>query len=128
EKQLQQDALKMREGIVSEITKVIATGLRTINDAILIDASGNSANGVPIAIYAKGVPDFSDQVISALNQNKNSVRFASLAPSTTLRFGIIQMNRAFKEWPETKGAEAKINDAKAEAKKEYDERSDAYKR
>jgi Skp family chaperone for outer membrane proteins len=129
EKQLQDEASQMRNGIVAEITKVIGTGLRSVNDAILIDTSGNSLNGVPVAIYTKGVPDFSEQIISALNGNKNSLDFdRSLVSSTTLRFGIVDMNRAFKEWPDTKSAEAKINDAKAQAKKEYDDRSDAYKK
>jgi Skp family chaperone for outer membrane proteins len=38
------------------------------------------------------------------------------------------MNRVFKELPETKDAEAQINNAKDEARKEYDSRSAAYKR
>jgi outer membrane protein len=46
----------------------------------------------------------------------------------TLRIGTIDMNRAFKEYSKTKDAEAKINDAKNQAKKEYDERADAYKK
>ena len=35
------------------------------------------------------------------------------------------MNRAFKEYNKTKDAEAKINEAKNAAKKEYDDRADA---
>ena len=129
EKQLQEQALKMREGIVKEITDMIATGLRSSGEAVLMDISGMSLNGVPIVTFTKGVPDFSDDVIAALNQKRTSVRFSkSLASSSSLRFGTVDMNRAFKIWPETKASEAKINEAKNAAKKEYDDRADAYKR
>src|SRR6202022_144416 len=46
----------------------------------------------------------------------------------TLKIGTIDMNRAFREYSKTKDAEAKINDAKNQAKKEYDERAEAYKK
>src|SRR6266513_3391682 len=46
----------------------------------------------------------------------------------TLKIGTIDMNRAFKEYNKTKDAEAKINEAKSAAKKEYDERADSYKK
>jgi outer membrane protein len=38
------------------------------------------------------------------------------------------MGRAFKEYNKTKDAEAKINDARMAAKKEYDDRAEAYKK
>src|SRR2546425_12992203 len=44
------------------------------------------------------------------------------------KIGTIDMNRAFKEYNKTKDAEAKINEAKSAAKKEYDDRADAYKK
>src|SRR6202030_2227124 len=46
----------------------------------------------------------------------------------TLKIGTVDMNRAFKEYNKTKDAEAKINDAKNQAKKEFDDRADAYKK
>jgi outer membrane protein len=49
-------------------------------------------------------------------------------PQGALKIGTIDMNRAFKEYNKTKDAEAKINDAKNAAKKEYDERADSYKK
>src|SRR5881394_926281 len=45
-----------------------------------------------------------------------------------LKIGTVDMQRAFKECNKTKDAEAKINDAKNAAKKEYDDRADAYKK
>jgi outer membrane protein len=46
----------------------------------------------------------------------------------TLKIGTVDMQRAFKEYNKTKEAEVKINDAKNAAKKEYDDRADAYKK
>jgi outer membrane protein len=46
----------------------------------------------------------------------------------TLKIGTIDMQRAFKEYNKTKEAELKINDAKNAAKKEYDDRAEAYKK
>jgi Skp family chaperone for outer membrane proteins len=45
--------------------------------------------------------------------------------SRTLRFGVMDIHRAFKAWPETKAAEAKINDEKAAAKNNYASQSSA---
>ena len=46
----------------------------------------------------------------------------------SLKIGTVDMQRAFKEYTKTKDAEAKINDAKNAAKKEYDDRADSYKK
>src|SRR6186713_440824 len=45
-----------------------------------------------------------------------------------MKVGTVDMNRAFKEYNKTKDAEAKINDAKNAAKKEYDDRAESYKK
>jgi serine/threonine protein kinase/Skp family chaperone for outer membrane proteins len=129
EKQLQEQALRMREGIVKEITDAIGKGVQQTSGVLLLDISGPSTNGVPVVAYINGVPDFSEEVITALNGTSGSVRFhTSPAPAKALRFGVINMNRAFKAWPETISSEAKINEAKDAAKKEYDARADQYKK
>src|SRR5437588_10928405 len=46
----------------------------------------------------------------------------------TLKIGTVDMQRAFKEYTKTKEAEAKINDAKNAARKEYDDRAEDYKK
>src|SRR3954451_15631097 len=45
-----------------------------------------------------------------------------------LNVGTVDMNRVFKEYSKTKDAEAKLNEAKNAAKKDYDERAEAYKK
>src|ERR1700741_598745 len=44
------------------------------------------------------------------------------------KIGTVDMNRAFKDYNKTKDAEVKINEAKNAAKKEYDDRAEAYKK
>lgn len=44
------------------------------------------------------------------------------------KIGTVDMQRAFKEYNKTKDAEQKINDARSAAKKEYDDRAEAYKK
>jgi serine/threonine protein kinase/Skp family chaperone for outer membrane proteins len=131
EKQLQEQALRMREGIVKEITDAIGKGIEKDAMAVVIDVSGMSTNSVPVAVFVSGVPDFSEDVIAAINGTHGpaTVRFhSSAAVAKSLRFGVIDMNRAFKLWPETKSAEAKVNEAKDLAKKEYDARTEQYKK
>jgi outer membrane protein len=55
--------------------------------------------------------------------------FAIAQPARAeLNVGTVDMNRAFKEYRKTKEADAKLTDAKEAAKKEFDERADAYKK
>ncbi|MFZ1220893.1 MAG: OmpH family outer membrane protein [Chthoniobacterales bacterium] len=128
EGQLQKQAVLMRDGIVKEIDDAIKAQLVAANATpLFFDASGTSSNGAPILVYHKGVPDYSGDILAGLN-GKISVRFHQrLADAKSLRFGIVDMNRFFQDWPDTKTSEAKINAAKEVAKKEYDDRSAAYK-
>src|SRR3982751_7136782 len=57
-----------------------------------------------------------------------SIAFPVAAFSQGMKIGTVDMNRAFKEYNKTKDAEAKINEAKNAAKKEYDDRADSYKK
>jgi outer membrane protein len=45
-----------------------------------------------------------------------------------VKIGTVDVNRIFKEYKKTKEADAKLNDAKNAAKKEYDERAESYKK
>jgi outer membrane protein len=120
ERQLQEQARRIREGIVKEITDVIMDGAKTNDIDAVLDISAMSLNGFPVVIYRQGVPDFTDQALAKLNGTRFSSNvLASSDSSRTLRFGVIDMDRAFKAMPEAKAAEAKINDEKAEAKNEY---------
>jgi outer membrane protein len=71
EKQLQEQSVRMRGGIVEEINKVIADKVKADGYDLVFDKSGPSLNGVPILLYAKESYDFTPDVVAALNKNKN---------------------------------------------------------
>jgi outer membrane protein len=68
ERQLQEQALRMREGIVKEITDVVMQKVKADNLDFVFDKSGMSLNGVPLLMYSKASVDFTDAVIAALNK------------------------------------------------------------
>jgi len=68
ERQLQEQAMRMREGIVKEITDIVLERVKTNSLDLVFDKSGMSLNGVPILLYSRDAVDFTTDVISALNK------------------------------------------------------------
>jgi outer membrane protein len=68
ERQLQEQALRMREGIVKEITDVVMEKVKSNNLDFVFDKSGMSLNGVPIVMYARDNVDFTTDVVTVLNK------------------------------------------------------------
>jgi outer membrane protein len=68
ERQLQEQALRMREGIVKEITDVVMDKVKANHFDLVFDKSGNSLNGVPLLMYAPDNLDFTDDVLAVLNK------------------------------------------------------------
>ena len=53
EKYLQDQAVRMRNGIVDEITKLIQAKVKSENYDYVFDKSGTSLNGVPVVLFAR---------------------------------------------------------------------------
>ena len=68
ENQLREQALRMREGIVKEITDIVNDKVKTLNMDLVFDKSGMSFNGVPLVMYARDSYDFTNEVVAALNK------------------------------------------------------------
>ncbi|MEO6970053.1 MAG: OmpH family outer membrane protein [Chthoniobacterales bacterium] len=68
EKQLQEQAVRMRDGIVKEITDVVMTKVKADNMDLVFDISGVSLNGVPTIMFARPDMDFTDSVVAQLNK------------------------------------------------------------
>jgi outer membrane protein len=68
ERQLQEQALRMREGIVKEITDVVMDRVKTSNMDLVFDKSGMSLNGVPVLMYSRDTTDFTNDVVALLNK------------------------------------------------------------
>ena len=68
ERQLQEQALRMREGIVKEITEVVMDKVKTQNLDLVFDRSGMSLNGVPLLMFSRDNVDFTSDVVAVLNK------------------------------------------------------------
>ena len=68
ERQLQEQLMRMREGIVKEITDVVMEKVKANNLDLVFDKSGMSINGVPVVMYSHDNVDFTNDVIAVLNK------------------------------------------------------------
>ena len=72
ERQLQEQALRMREGIVKEITDVLMEKVKAANYDFVFDKTGQSLSGVPVVMYSRDNVDMTTDVITALNKAKTT--------------------------------------------------------
>src|SRR6266853_2859769 len=82
ERQLQEQAMRMREGIVKEITDIVMDKVKTNNLDLVFDKSGNSLNGVPVLMYSRDSVDFTNDVITVLNKPGRASSITTGTPST----------------------------------------------
>ena len=82
EKQLQEQAVRMRNQIVEEIMKVVSEKVKDDKFDLVLDKSGQSLNGVQFVLYSQEKMDFSDEVITALNKSRPSTPAATPKPKS----------------------------------------------
>src|SRR5437899_11999177 len=68
ERQLQEQLMRVREGIVKEITDVVMERVKAKSLDLVFDRSGMSINGVPVLMYSHDNIDFTNDVIAVLNR------------------------------------------------------------
>lgn len=78
ERQLQEQLMRVREGIVKEITDVVMEKVKVNHFDLVFDKSGMSINGVPMLLYAPDNVDFTNDIIAVLNK-------PGRAPSSTAK-------------------------------------------
>ena len=83
ERQLQEQALRMREGIVKEITDVVMEKVKANSYDFVFDKSGMSLNGVPLVMFARENVDFTTDIVTALNKASASTTTEKPAASAT---------------------------------------------
>jgi len=81
ERQLQEQAMRMRETLVKEITDVIMERVKSSGYDLVFDKSGQSTNFIAVLMYAKESMDFTTDVITALN--KRPVTTTTEKPATS---------------------------------------------
>src|SRR6266404_5530403 len=87
ERQLQEQAMRMREGIVKEITDIVMDKVKTNHMDLVLDRSGMSLNGVPVVMYSPDNVDFTSDIITVLNKpgrsTATSIERTLASPSAT---------------------------------------------
>lgn len=83
EQQLQQQAMRMREGLVKEITDIVLERVKTNGMDLVFDKSGLSTNYVPVVLYSKDSADFTTDIITALNKKLASAPAEKPATTST---------------------------------------------
>ena len=91
ERQLQEQLMRMREGLVKEITDVVMEKVKAKSLDFVLDKSGISVNGVPVVLYAPDNVDFTNEIVETLNKpgratastasNKKAGTSASVTPA-----------------------------------------------
>lgn len=67
-RQLEQQAVRMRGGIVEEILKAVTDRVRADGYDLVFDTSGRTMSGIPTVVFAKESYDISDEIIALLNK------------------------------------------------------------
>ena len=84
ERQLQEQLMRVREGIVKEITDVVMEKVKANNMDLVLDKSGMSINGVPFLLFSHDNIDFTDDIIAVLNKPGRAASSTAKAnPSAT---------------------------------------------
>ena len=84
ERQLQEQLMRVREGIVKEITDVVMEKVKASHFDLVLDKSGMSINGVPFLLYAPDNVDFTNDIIAVLNKPGRAASSTAKAnPSAT---------------------------------------------
>jgi len=86
ERQLQEQLMRVREGIVKEITEVVMEKVKSNNLDLVFDKSGMSINGVPVLLFSHDNVDFTNDVVAVLNKPGRATSAAvktSTSASTT---------------------------------------------
>ena len=76
--------MRVREGIVKEITDVVMEKVKTNNMDLVFDKSGMSINGVSFLLYSHDNIDFTNDIIAVLNKPGRAASSTAKAnPSAT---------------------------------------------
>ncbi len=66
---LEEQSMRMRQGILKEITEVVQKEAKDAGYMLVLDRSGNTLNGIPSLVYAQDKLDITQEIITILNKN-----------------------------------------------------------
>lgn len=80
EKQLAAETLRIRNGLVEEIKKVIDAKAKAEGFDLVFDVSGNSINNIPVVFVANPKFDFTTEIVEKLNADRPAGKKTDPAP------------------------------------------------
>jgi outer membrane protein len=69
-KSIEGQIVRIRNGIVEDITKVVNDKVKADGYDLVFDTSGYSVNNVPVVLYAKDSFDFTKDIVEKLNADR----------------------------------------------------------
>jgi Skp family chaperone for outer membrane proteins len=66
---LEEQSMRMRQGILKEITEVVQKEAKDTGYMLVIDRSGNTLNGMPSLVFSQENLDITPDIIKILNKN-----------------------------------------------------------
>ncbi|HEX2746533.1 MAG TPA: OmpH family outer membrane protein [Verrucomicrobiales bacterium] len=81
EQQLQEQVMRMRKGLLDDISQRVEEKAKLDNYDLVFDKSGVSPSGVKFLLHSKDAVDFSNQVLAELNKNAPKESLAQPAPT-----------------------------------------------
>jgi Skp family chaperone for outer membrane proteins len=94
EQQLQQQMLRLREGIVKEIVDVVVERGKAKNLDLIFDKSGASLNRFSPILFSLDSMDFTAEVIAELNKNEHATTPTASDKQSTNRAKSVSSPRA----------------------------------
>ncbi len=110
EKEIGQAMLEARQPIVQEMARTLEkiAGDRV---SLLFDRTGQGMSTVPFLVFSQGLPDFTSDLVAAVNGETATKGTATTGVlSSELRFGLVDIERLYKESANGKKAEAEIQE------------------
>jgi outer membrane protein len=80
EQQLQEQVMRMRKGLLDDISQHVEEKSKRDNYDLVFDKSGVSPSGVKFLLHSKDAVDFSNEVLAELNKNAPKDTSPPLAP------------------------------------------------
>ena len=70
QKILEEQSLRMRQGILKEITDVVLKEAKDAGYLLVLDKSGNTLNGLPSVVFSQDSLEITQDIIKILNKNQ----------------------------------------------------------
>ncbi|MDQ6859809.1 MAG: OmpH family outer membrane protein [Verrucomicrobiota bacterium] len=115
--EVQQHIVRMGQPILADMASTL-TKLDNEKVGLVLDSTGTGIAGVRVLVWSKDIPDLSADLTTVMNGNAKAAENMSGVSSAGLRFGVIDIERAYRSVPDGQKAETEIQEAVKRAETE----------